>query len=57
MKTYISNLEVVHETKDYKIVKIYKDSNNESLMMESIHNESTGDTNITHENVKKVIEK
>ena len=48
---------MVHETKEYKIVKIYKDSNNESLMMESINNGSTGDTNVTHENVKKVLEK
>ena len=57
MKNYISNLEVVHETKEYKIVKIYKDGHDESLMMESINNGSTGDTNKTHENLKKVIGK
>ena len=38
-------------------MKIYKDTHNESLMMESINNGSTGDANKTQENVKKMREK
>ena len=49
MKSYLDSLQVIQETKDYKIVKIYKDSINDSRM-DSLYNFSTGDSYKTKEN-------
>ena len=51
VKNYIENLDVLQETKEYKIVKIYKDNMNESSLMDT-HNISTGDSNKTRDYFK-----
>lgn len=48
VKNYLDSLQVIQETKDYKIVKIYKESINDSGT-DSLHNFSTGDSYKTKE--------
>ena len=47
----MDSLEVIQETKDYKVVKIYKDNFNESSLLDTMHN-VTGDSNKTKEYFK-----